>query len=359
MRPESKYLQHILDTHRDDIARFQPDLDWQPGRAGQPRVRGREGRRDRRRGAAAVRGRHRPRPARLRHAEVPRLLPRRVRVAAQRGAARARLPPGGDVAGHGRPVLPTARVRPVRGPLRARARRLRPRRRRPSARASSRAAPESIASVACAMPAVSASCTRGSRRVVDGQRRSRVEEYGVPHRAGLPGQQPAYDVGVVLDVAAAQRVAGAERDAERRGVDRRRRHLALVGHPHRRGAGGRELVEPVVAAEHPGVDAAARRTRPPSPAPSGCRRSRSPARRAWAGLASGPRKLNVVPMPSSRRGTAACRRAGWKAAAKQNVMPASSATAATRSAGRSSRMPSASSTSAEPAFERRGHGCRA
>ena len=46
----------------------------------------------------------------------------------------------------------------------------------------------------------------------------------------------------------------------------------------------------------------------------------------WAGLASGPRKLKVVPMPSSRRGTAACRSAGWKAAAKQNVMPASSAT---------------------------------
>jgi hypothetical protein len=32
VRPESKYLQHILDNHRDDIARFQPDLDWQPDR---------------------------------------------------------------------------------------------------------------------------------------------------------------------------------------------------------------------------------------------------------------------------------------------------------------------------------------
>jgi hypothetical protein len=31
VRPESKYLQHILDNHRDDIARFQPGLDWQPG----------------------------------------------------------------------------------------------------------------------------------------------------------------------------------------------------------------------------------------------------------------------------------------------------------------------------------------
>ena len=59
----------------------------------------------------------------------------------------------------------------------------------------------------------------------------------------------------------------------------------------------------------------------------------------------------MVPMPSSRRGTAACRIAGWKAAAKQKVMPASSATAATRSGGRSSRMPSSSSTSAEPDCE--------
>ncbi len=59
----------------------------------------------------------------------------------------------------------------------------------------------------------------------------------------------------------------------------------------------------------------------------------------------------MVPMPSSRRGTAACRIAGWKAAAKQKVMPASVASAATRSTGRSSRMPSASSTSALPDFD--------
>lgn len=34
VRPESKYLAHILNNHRDDIARFQPDLDWQPSRPG-------------------------------------------------------------------------------------------------------------------------------------------------------------------------------------------------------------------------------------------------------------------------------------------------------------------------------------
>ncbi len=32
VRPESKYLQHILDHHREEIARFQPDLDWRPSR---------------------------------------------------------------------------------------------------------------------------------------------------------------------------------------------------------------------------------------------------------------------------------------------------------------------------------------
>ena len=73
---------------------------------------------------------------------------------------------------------------------------------------------------------------------------------------------------------------------------------------------------------------------------------------AWAagrvGFVSGPRKLKVVPMPSSRRATAACRIAGWNAAEKQKVMPASPATSATRAGVRSRRMPSASRTSAEP-----------
>ncbi len=80
------------------------------------------------------------------------------------------------------------------------------------------------------------------------------------------------------------------------------------------------------------------------------RRSAQPM--AWAcgraGFASGPRKLKVVPMPSSRRGAAVYRIAGLKTAAKQNVMPASPAISATRATGRSSRMPSFSRTSAEP-----------
>jgi hypothetical protein len=34
VRPQSKYLEHILDHYSDDVARFQPDLDWQPRRPG-------------------------------------------------------------------------------------------------------------------------------------------------------------------------------------------------------------------------------------------------------------------------------------------------------------------------------------
>ena len=65
-------------------------------------------------------------------------------------------------------------------------------------------------------------------------------------------------------------------------------------------------------------------------------------------MVSGPKKLNVVAIPSSRLGPAACRREEWKTGAKQNVMPASTATSPTRAGGRSRAMPSASSTSADP-----------
>ena len=70
-----------------------------------------------------------------------------------------------------------------------------------------------------------------------------------------------------------------------------------------------------------------------------------------AGLVSGPSRLKTVAMPISRRAAAACRIAGWKAAANRKVIPASSATSPTRETSRSSRMPSASSTSADPDLE--------
>src|SRR5215213_3365211 len=83
--------------------------------------------------------------------------------------------------------------------------------------------------------------------------------------------------------------------------------------------------------------------------------------RAWwparAGLVRGPRKLNTVGTPSSRRGTAAWRKAGWNTGAKQNPMLTSSMVAATPSGGRAIATPRPSSRSALPQrLERRGHG---
>src|SRR6266545_2159208 len=65
---------------------------------------------------------------------------------------------------------------------------------------------------------------------------------------------------------------------------------------------------------------------------------------AWAaraGLVSGPRKLNTVGTPSSRRGAPAWRNDGWNTGAKQKPMPASSTQAATPSGGRPMVTPSA------------------
>src|SRR5262249_51937127 len=76
-----------------------------------------------------------------------------------------------------------------------------------------------------------------------------------------------------------------------------------------------------------------------------------PRRRTPAGLASGPRKLNVVGVPSSRRAGPANRRAGWYFGAKQNPMPASSTHRATPSGPRSITTPNASRTSADPHAE--------
>src|SRR5450759_2304516 len=74
--------------------------------------------------------------------------------------------------------------------------------------------------------------------------------------------------------------------------------------------------------------------------------------RAWyrapAGLQRGPRTLNTVRSPSSRRGTAAKRKDGWKIGANRNPMPAVSMQRATPSGARSIFTPSCSSTSADP-----------
>ena len=306
VRPESQYLQHILNNHRDDIARFQPDLDWQPGRAGSHAfvvVKG-----DETVGVVLLRrrGRRRARPARLRDAEVPRLLPRRVRVAAQRAAAGPRLhdrcctPP--DMVGR---LLRQARLglRNGRGPLRAGA--LRPQRR-------GRGDP------AVEGGARGAGVDRlGRLRDAGGQR---LLERGCPGASWTASAAPALrstasrtgpvspssrrrtTSALCVDVAAAQRA--------RRATGRCR---APAGRP------SPSVTWPSWTTHTDDVAVVVSSSRPSSPRnthASTPRRAKTPAITgairgsaqpiAWAsglaGLASGPRKLKVVPMPSSRRG---------------------------------------------------------
>ena len=65
---------------------------------------------------------------------------------------------------------------------------------------------------------------------------------------------------------------------------------------------GRPAPSTPAPGEHAGHHGAIRGSAQPTACAAGC-----------AGLVSGPRKLKAVATPSSRRGTAACRNAGWKA----------------------------------------------
>ena len=85
-----------------------------------------------------------------------------------------------------------------------------------------------------------------------------VEEYCVAYGPLLAVEQAAHHLGVVGGVASAQGVGRRGGDPQGGRVDRRLGDLAVVDGPHRRGRGGGELVEPVVAAEDPGVHAPGR-----------------------------------------------------------------------------------------------------
>src|SRR5579875_2173724 len=74
-------------------------------------------------------------------------------------------------------------------------------------------------------------------------------------------------------------------------------------------------------------------------------------RPAPAGLQRGPSTLKTVRTPSSRLGTAAKRKDGWKRGANRKPIPTSRMQLATPSGARSIRTPSASSTSALPQAE--------
>ena len=119
--PTDEYLRHTLRVHGADILKFNPDFVHDPS-ATHDAFLVQKG--DETVGVVLLResGDDGRRPARLRHASLPRLLTRRVRLASQRSAPRARDPARGHPARHGRRLL-----RPPGLPARGRV--VRPRRR--------------------------------------------------------------------------------------------------------------------------------------------------------------------------------------------------------------------------------------
>ena len=107
--PADEYLRHTLRVHGADILKFNPTFVHDPA-DDQDAFLVQKG--DETVGVVLLRedGRDGGRAARLRHAALPRLLPRRVRVAQERPARRPRDPPRGDTAGNGRRLLRPARL---------------------------------------------------------------------------------------------------------------------------------------------------------------------------------------------------------------------------------------------------------
>ena len=159
-------------------------------------------------------------------------------------------------------------------------------------------------------------------------------------------------LGVARRVAAGEGAQIGPWDADVERVDVVDAHLAVLELVDGRRGGDGELVEPVVPEEDERLldtEGGQGADRPARPSP-GRRRRRCGGSRP-AGLASGPRKLKVVGVPSSRRTGAAKRIAGWKRWAKQKPMPTSRTQRPTPSGPRSMTTPSDSSTSTDPHFE--------
>ena len=121
-----------------------------------------------------------------------------------------------------------------------------------------------------------------------------VEHDGVAHRPARAGEHVLAPPGRC----ARRRRRAASRAGSGTGPGRRVEqvlpHLAAAHPPHRRRGRDGELVEAVVAAEDQRRPCRGRRTRRPSAAPSAGRRRRPRHTSGWAGLVSGPRKLNAV-----------------------------------------------------------------
>ena len=94
------------------------------------------------------------------------------------------------------------------------------------------------------------------------QRRRRVEQHRVAHRAALAVQQAAGDLRVVRRVGAAQRLHRHQLEADVPRVEGLLAHRAVPDHPHPRGRGRGQLVQAVVAAEDQRGASRARRSTP-------------------------------------------------------------------------------------------------
>ena len=187
----------------------------------------------------------------------------------------------------------------------------------------------------------------------------RVEQHDVADRSGPPGHQVADDLGVGWGVAADQIGEFGALDAELGRVELGPGHDAVGVDPHRRRRRRGQFVETVAAVHDQALVAPCRRRRRPSARPSA--RSATPTAWAigWAGLVSGPRKLNVVGMPISLRTGPACRSAGWYCLANRKPMPTSSTTR-TCAPGGSARGPARGLRGRRPPRRpRRRPGCRA
>ena len=170
------------------------------------------------------------------------------------------------------------------------------------------ARPSSIASRAARCPA-----SQVARDAAHAERRARVQDHGVAARPGLAVEDGADDGGVGGGVAA----AAGRRGAAARCRTRAGSSVDSSTSPSRTSATrfspvGRQLVQAAGAVHDQRVLGAERGQHAARSARPGSRRTRpSPARRAPAGLVSGPSRLKTVRTPSSRRTGPAWRMAGW------------------------------------------------
>ena len=261
--PDDEYLRHVLRVHGADILKFQPDLVWDgaaPGRSAFLVQRGDETVgvvlvRDDGDGVARVQLDYVT--PRYRDFSPGEFVWRRSSVLRERGFTAVVTPASMVGAYYERLGFHRDDRSPAPGRWSSD--------RRPVSRVAATqrsrvawAAPESTASVARAMPAASCSSMRAGLGGVHGERGAGVEQHRVAHRPGLAGEQAAYDLGVVRRVLARAAPRRSPRACPSAAGSRvcSATSPSLTAHTLRGGGRG-QLVEPVVAAEHPGVDAAA------------------------------------------------------------------------------------------------------